>query len=95
MTVHMIGRELDDIVRELYVLPPADFVTARNELARQARAAGSREVAERLQIPEKTLAQWACQRKGPPYRKFGRHTRYRLSECIVWENAQQAGGDAA
>lgn len=53
------------------------------------------EVAERLQIPEKTLAQWACQRKGPPYRKFGRHTRYRLSECIVWENSQQAGGDAA
>ena len=45
----MIGRELDEIVRELYVLPPADFVTARNELVRQARAAGSRDVAERLQ----------------------------------------------
>jgi hypothetical protein len=45
----MTGRELDEIVRELYVLPPTDFVAARNELVRQARAAGSREVAERLQ----------------------------------------------
>ena len=59
MTVHMIGRELDDIVRELYVLPPADFVTARNELVRQARAAGSREVAERLQqLRRPTRSAW-------------------------------------
>lgn len=50
------------------------------------------EVAERLKVPEKTLAQWASQRKGPPYRRFGRHTRYRLSDCISWENAQQPGG---
>ncbi len=55
----MIGRELDDIVRELYVLPPADFVTARNELARQARAAGSREVADRLQqLRRPTRSAW-------------------------------------
>ena len=46
--MQMTGRELDDIVRELYVLPPTDFVAARNELVRQARAAGSQEVAERL-----------------------------------------------
>jgi hypothetical protein len=49
MSVQMIGPELDEIVRELYVLPPTDFVNARNELVRRARAAGSREVAERLQ----------------------------------------------
>jgi hypothetical protein len=55
----MIGRELDEIVRELYVLPPADFVTARNELVRQARAAGSREVAERLQqLRRPTRSAW-------------------------------------
>lgn len=53
------------------------------------------EVAERLQVPEKTLAQWASQRKGPPYRRFGRHTRYKLSDVIDWENAQFSGGDAA
>ena len=55
----MIGRELDEIVRELYVLPPADFVNARNELVRQARAAGSRDVAERLrQLRRPTRSAW-------------------------------------
>ena len=55
----MIGRELDEIVRELYVLPPADFVTARNELVRQARSAGSRDVAERLQqLRRPTRSAW-------------------------------------
>jgi hypothetical protein len=59
MSVEMIGRELDEIVRELYVLPPADFVTARNELVRQARAAGSRDVAERLrQLRRPTRSAW-------------------------------------
>jgi hypothetical protein len=55
----MIGRELDEIVRELYVLPPAEFVTARNELVRQARAAGSKDVAERLrQLRRPTRSAW-------------------------------------
>jgi hypothetical protein len=59
MSVHMIGRELDEIVRELYVLPPTDFVAARNELVRQARAAGSKEVAERLQqLRRPTRSAW-------------------------------------
>jgi len=55
----MIGRELDEIVRELYVLLPTDFVSARNELVRQARAAGSREVADRLQqLRRPTRSAW-------------------------------------
>ena len=55
----MTGRELDEIVRELYVLPPADFVAARNELVRAARAAGSREIAERLQhLRRPTRSAW-------------------------------------
>src|SRR5215207_69678 len=59
MSVQMIGRELDEIVRELYVLPPAEFVTARNELVRQARAAGSKDVAERLrQLRRPTRSAW-------------------------------------
>jgi hypothetical protein len=59
MSVQMIGRELDEIVRELYVLPPADFVNARNELVREARAAGSRDVAERLrQLRRPTRSAW-------------------------------------
>ena len=55
----MTGRELDDIVRELYVLPPTDFVAARNDLVRKARAAGSREIAERLQqLRRPTRSAW-------------------------------------
>ena len=55
----LIGRELDEIVRGLYVLPPTDFVAARNELVRRARAAGSREVAERLlQLRRPTRSAW-------------------------------------
>ena len=41
------------------MLPPADFVTARNELVRQARSAGSRDVAERLQqLRRPTRSAW-------------------------------------
>jgi hypothetical protein len=59
MSVQMTGRELDEIVRELYVLPPTNFVAARNELVRQARAAGSRDVAERLQrLRRPTRSAW-------------------------------------
>ena len=55
----MIGRELDEIVRELYVLPPNDFVAARNELVRQARAAGRPDVGERLQhLRRPTRSAW-------------------------------------
>ena len=55
----MMGRELDEIVRELYVLPPADFVAARNELVRAAKAAGSRDIAERLQhLRRPTRSAW-------------------------------------
>jgi predicted DNA-binding transcriptional regulator AlpA len=46
------------------------------------------EVGERLRVPEKTLAQWASQQKGPRYARFGRHVRYRLADVIAWENAQ-------
>jgi hypothetical protein len=59
MTVQMTGRELDDIVRELYALPPTDFVAARNELVRRARAAGSPEIAESLQhLRRPTRSAW-------------------------------------
>jgi len=53
------------------------------------------ELAERLKIPVKTLAQWASRREGPKYSRFGRHCRYRLTDVIVWENQQFSGGDAA
>ena len=52
------------------------------------------EVGDRLKVPVKTLAQWATRGEGPPYRRFGRHCRYRLSDLIAWENAQLTGGAA-
>jgi hypothetical protein len=55
----MTGHELDEIVRELYVLPPTDFVAARNEMVRQAKAAGSQEIASRLQhLRRPTRSAW-------------------------------------
>jgi hypothetical protein len=55
----MTGQELDEIVRELYVLPPTEFVAARNELVREAKSAGSREIAERLQhLRRPTRSAW-------------------------------------
>lgn len=52
------------------------------------------EVAVRYGIPVKTLAQWAHQDKGPKYTRIGRYARYRLADCIAWENAQRTGGAA-
>ena len=55
----MTGDELDEIVRELYILPPTDFVAARNELVRRAKAAGSRGLAEQLQqLRRPTRSAW-------------------------------------
>jgi hypothetical protein len=55
----MTGPELDEIIRELYVLPPTQFVAARDELVRQARTAGSADVAGRLQqLRRPTRSAW-------------------------------------
>jgi len=47
-----------------------------------------RELAERLGLPIKTLAQWASKGTGPPYARMGRHVRYRISDVIDWETAR-------
>ena len=47
-----------------------------------------RELAGRYSLPVKTLAQWASKGTGPPYAKFGRHVRYRLSDVFAWEAKQ-------
>ena len=49
------------------------------------------EVAERLRVPEKTLAQWAVKKTGPRYAKLGRHVRYRLADVEAWEDEQIRG----
>ena len=44
--------------------------------------ATTREVAEFLGVPERTLGQWAYFGTGPRYAKIGRHRRYR------WEDVE-------
>ncbi|MFI5501179.1 helix-turn-helix domain-containing protein [Nocardia asteroides] len=44
------------------------------------------DLAQRLRIPAKTLAGWACDGTGPRYARLGRHRRYRLADIRAWEN---------
>lgn len=46
------------------------------------------ELAERLQLPIKTIATWPSTGLGPRFAKFGKHVRYRLSDVIAWENGR-------
>ncbi|MFF0531160.1 helix-turn-helix domain-containing protein [Nocardia amikacinitolerans] len=50
------------------------------------------EVASRLKIPPKTLANWASLGKGPRFARIGRHRRYRLEDLIAWEQTMLAQG---
>jgi hypothetical protein len=51
--------ETDEIAGELYLVPPAGFVAARNELVRQSHAAGNRELADELRsLRRPTLSAW-------------------------------------
>jgi hypothetical protein len=46
------------------------------------------QLAERLQLPPKTLDEWAARGIGPRYARIGKYARYRLSDVIAWENEQ-------
>lgn len=51
--------ETDKIAGELYLVPPAGFVAARDELVRQSHAAGDRELARELRsLRRPTLSAW-------------------------------------
>jgi len=50
-----------------------------------APLASPRAVAEYYGLPEKTLAAWRSQGKGPTYRKYGRHVRYSWADVLAWE----------
>ncbi|MFD4431165.1 helix-turn-helix transcriptional regulator [Nocardia sp. NPDC058497] len=43
------------------------------------------DLAQRMQIPAKTLAGWASDGTGPRYARLGRHRRYRLADIRAWE----------
>lgn len=51
------------------------------------------EVADLLQVPPKTLATWAYERRGPRYRQVGRHARYDERDLMAWLEQQPSGGE--
>ncbi|MGW0245114.1 helix-turn-helix transcriptional regulator [Nocardia goodfellowii] len=44
------------------------------------------EVAQRLRLSSKTLANWATTGRGPKFKRFGNRCRYRVSDVVAWEN---------
>lgn len=48
-------------------------------------------VADRLGLPQKTLAQWRYLGRGPRWVKIGRHVRYRRSDVDGWLAANTHG----
>ncbi|HST67668.1 MAG TPA: hypothetical protein VLM05_21025, partial [Mycobacteriales bacterium] len=69
--------ETDEIAAELYLVPPARFVAARDQVARQARAAGHRELARELQaLRRPALSAWLVN-------ALARHRRERLRELFA------------
>jgi hypothetical protein len=53
--------DLDEVADELYGVPPGDFVAARTEAARRARAAGDRALAKQVAaLGRPSTAAWAC-----------------------------------
>lgn len=53
------------------------------------------QVADYLQIPVKTLAEWRSRGIGPAYRKpGGRHVRYVWADVLAWLESQPAPANA-
>jgi excisionase family DNA binding protein len=46
------------------------------------------QVAERLQIPERTLNDWRYKGVGPRYLRIGKHVRYRRADVEDWLRRQ-------
>lgn len=46
------------------------------------------QVADWLQVPERTLDDWRYMQKGPPFHKVGRHVRYLAEEVRSWLSCQ-------
>lgn len=54
------------------------------------------QLAERYGVAVQTVYQWNHRRSGPRFIKVGRLPRYKLSDCIAWENSRASdGGEGA
>lgn len=49
------------------------------------------ELAELLQLPERTLEDWRLTHAGPPYMKLGRHVRYDIEDVLAWAKEKRHG----
>lgn len=56
------------------------------------RLLDSAELAGKVNVPERTLDQWAYLGKGPAFVKIGRHRRYREADVEAWLAANRHGG---
>jgi hypothetical protein len=75
--VRMRLSETDEIAAELYLVPPARFVAARDQVVRQARAAGHRDLARELQVLRRpTLSAWLIN-------ALTRHQRARMQQLFA------------
>lgn len=45
-----------------------------------------KQLADRLQLSEYTLASWRCKGEGPKFMKFGRTVRYSIASVQEWES---------
>ena len=55
----------------------------------------SADVAELLDVSERTLEFWRYAGKGPAYVKVGKRVRYRPADVEAYLEAQRQGGDAS
>lgn len=75
-----LGRELD----RLYALPLAEFITARNELAKTLRAGGDRETADRVKkLTKPSVTAWAVN-------ALYHHERRQFDELLAAADAVRA-----
>ena len=75
--VRMRLSETDEIAAELYLVPPARFVAARDGVVRQARAAGHRDLARELQgLRRPTPSAWLVN-------ALTRHRRDRMQQLFA------------
>lgn len=48
------------------------------------------ELSDHLRIPARTLEAWRRSNSGPPYRRIGKHVRYREDHVVGWLEANEA-----
>lgn len=62
--------------------------TTRKRSAAQDRLCTPEEVADRLVVSAKTLANWRSSGVGPAYARIGGRVRYRDADIAAWIDAQ-------